>query len=86
MPVKVPAMAPMVFSTPAKVAPPKEMPTKQTPQKNEQTPSKKDLTPDTTSEPPVKKQRTSSLSSNWGNDSKHGDMSDNKKKKKKEKE
>ena len=40
---------------------------------------------DTTSEPPIKKQRTSSLSSDWGDDSKHGDMSENKKKKKKEK-
>ena len=78
-------MAPTVFSTPGKVATPREMPTKQTPQKSEQTLSKKDLTPDTTSEPPIKKQQTGLLSSNWGDDSKHGDASKNKKKKKKKK-
>ena len=38
-------------STPEKVATPRETPTKETPWKSEQTPSKKDLTPDTTSEP-----------------------------------
>ena len=42
--------------------------------------------PDTTPEPPVKKQRTGSLSSNWGDDSEHGDLSKNKKKKKEKKE
>ena len=85
MPEKVPPMAPVAFSTRVKAATPRETPTKETPQKNEQTPSKKDLMPDTTPEPPVKKQRTSSPSSDWGNDSKHGDTSENKKKKKKEK-
>ena len=86
MPEKVLLMVPMAFGTPGKAATPKETPTKETPQKSEQTPSKKGLTPDTTPEPPVKKQQTSSLSSNWGDDSKHGNMSENKKKKKKKKE
>ena len=76
----------MVFSTPGQAATPRETPTKETPWKNEQIPSKKDLTPDTTSEPPVKKQRTGSPSSNRGDDSKHGDAGENKKKKKKKKE
>ena len=49
-------MAPVAFSTPGKAATPRETPTKETPQKSEQMPSKKDLTPDTTLEPPVKKQ------------------------------
>ena len=56
MPEKVPLMVPMVFGTPGKAATPKETPTKETPWKSEQTPSKKGLTPDTTPEPPVKKQ------------------------------
>ena len=56
MPEKVPLMVPMAFSTPGKVATPKETPTKETPWKSEQTPSKKGLTRDTTREPPVKKQ------------------------------
>ena len=60
MPKKVPPMAPTAFSTPEKAATPRETPTKETPWKSEQTPSKKNLTPDTTSEPPVKKQRTGS--------------------------
>ena len=83
MPEKVPPMAPVAFSTPGKVATPRETPTKETSQKSKQIPSKKDLMPDTTSEPPVKKQPTGSPSSNWGHDSEHGDMSKNKKKKKK---
>ena len=78
-------MVPVVFGTPGKAATPKETPTKETPRKSEQMPSKKGLTLDTTPEPPVKKQRTSSLSSDWGDDSEHGDVSENKKKKKKEK-
>ena len=78
MPEKVPLMVPTAFSTPGKVATPKETPTKETPRKSEQT-------PDTTPEPPVKKQRTSSLSSDRGDDSKHGDASENKKKKKERK-
>ena len=56
MPEKVLPMAPTVFSTPGKVAIPRETPTKETPWKSEQTPSKKGLMPDTTPEPPVKKQ------------------------------
>ena len=83
---KVPPMAPTAFSTPGKAATPRETPTKETPWKSKQTPSKKGLMPDTTPEPPVKKQRTVLPSSNWGDDSKHGDMSKNRKKKKKKKE
>ena len=86
MPEKVPPMVPMVFSILGKVATPRETPTKETPQKSEQTPSKKNLTPDTTSEPPIKKQWTGSLSSDRGDDSEHSDASENKKKKKKKKE
>ena len=56
MPEKVPLMVPMVFGTLGKVATPKETPTKETPWKSEQTLSKKGLMPDTTPEPPVKKQ------------------------------
>ena len=78
---KVLPMAPVAFSTPGKVATPRETPTKETPQKSEQTPSKKDLTPDTTSEPPVKKQWTSLPSSDRVDDSEHGNASENKKKK-----
>ena len=86
MPEKVPPMVPAALSTPGKAATPRETPTKETPRKSEQTPSKKDLMPDTTSEPPVKKQRTSSPSSDWGDDSEHGNASENKKKKKEKKE
>ena len=82
-PEKVLPMVLAVFGTLGKVATPKETPTKETPWRNEQTPSKKGLTPDTTPEPPVKKQQTGSLSSDRGDDSKHGDMSENKKKKEK---
>ena len=85
-PEKVLPMAPTVFSTLGKAATPRETPTKETPQKSEQTLSKKDLMPDTTSQPPVKRQWTGSPSSNWGDDSEHGDMGKNKKKKKKKKE
>ena len=85
-PEKVPPIMPMAFSTPGKAATPRETPTKETLWKGEQTPSKEDLTLDTTSEPPVKKQQTGSLSSNRGDDSEHGDMSENKKKKKKKME
>ena len=86
MPEKVPPVAPTAFGTPGKAATPKETPTKETPWKSEQMLSKKGLTPDTTPEPPVKKQRTGSPSSNQGDDSKHGDTSENKKKKKEKKE
>ena len=55
-PEKVPPMVPMAFGTPGKVATPRETPTKETPWKSEQTPSKKGLTLDTTPKPPVKKQ------------------------------
>ena len=86
MPEKVPPMVHMAFSTPGKAATPRETPTKETPRKSKQTPSKKNLTPDTTSEPLVKKQQTGLLSSDRGYDSKHGNASKNKKKKKKKKE
>ena len=66
MPEKVPPMAPAAFGTPGKAATPRETPTKETPGKSEQTPSKKGLMPDTFPEPPVKKQRTGSLSSDRG--------------------
>ena len=65
-PDKVPLMVPAAFGTPGKVATPKETPRKETPRKSEQTPSKKGLMTDTTPEPPVKKQRTGSLSSDRG--------------------
>ena len=84
-PEKVLPMAPTAFGTLGKAATPRETPTKETPWKSKQTPSKKGLMPDTTPEPPVKKQRTGSPSSNRGYDSEHGDASENKKKKKKEK-
>ena len=79
-------MVPVAFGTLGKVATPKETPTKETPWKSEQMPSKKGLMPDTTPEPPIKKQQTGSLSSDRGDDSKQGDMSENKKKKKEKKE
>ena len=83
---KVLPMAPAAFSTPGKVATPRETPTKETPWKSEQMPSKKGLMLDTTPKPPVKKQRTGSHSSDRGDDSEHGDASENKKKKKEKKE
>ena len=79
-------MVPMAFSTPGKGATPRETPTKETPRKSEQMPSKKDLMPDTTPELPIKKQWTGSPSSDRGDDSEHGDVSKNKKKKKEKKE
>ena len=54
-PEKVPPMAPVAFSTPEKAATPRKTPTKETPRKSKQTPSKKGLMPDTTPEPPIKK-------------------------------
>ena len=86
MPEKVLPVAPAAFSTPGKAATPRETPTKEPPRKSEQTPSKKGLTPDTTPEPPVKKQWTGSPSSVRGDDSEHGDVSENKKKRKEKKE
>ena len=83
-PEKVPPMVPTAFSTLGKAATPRETPTKETPQKSKQTLSKKGLTPDTTPEPPVKKQQTGSPSSDRGDDSEHGDASENKKKEEKE--
>ena len=56
MPEKVLLMVPVASGTPGKAATSKETPTKETPWKSEQTPSKKGLTPDTTPKPPVKKQ------------------------------
>ena len=57
MPEKVLPMAPMAFSTPGKAVTPRETPTKETPQKSEQMPSKKGLMPDTVPKPPVKSNR-----------------------------
>ena len=78
-------MVPTAFSTPKKEATPRETPTKETTQKSEQTLPKKDLMPDTIPEPPVKKQQTGLPSSDWGDDSKHGDASKNKKRRRKRK-
>ena len=85
-PEKLWPMAPVAFCIPGKVATPRETPTKETPQKSKQMPSKKGLMPDTTPEPPIKKQWTGLPSSNWGDDSEHSDASKNKKKKKEKKE
>ena len=75
MPEKVPPKAPTALGTTGNMATPRETPTKETPQKSEQTPSKKDVMPDTSFELPVKKQRTGSVSSDRGDDSEHGDIS-----------
>ena len=86
MPEKVAPMAPMAFSTRGRQQTPRETPTKETPWKSEKMPSKKGLTLDTAPESPVKKQWTGSPSRDWGDDSDHGDVSENKKKKKEKKE
>ena len=53
-------------STPTKDTLVKDVPTKDTPKKGEQMPAKKLLMPDKSTEPPVKKQQTSSPSSDRG--------------------
>ena len=68
-----------------KDTPKKDTPKKDTPKKGEQTPGKKILTPDKSTELPVKKQRTSSPSSDRGSETDHGKTDKNKKKKKRKK-
>ena len=63
----------------------KDTPKKDTPKKGEQTPGKKILMPDKSTELPVKKQRTGSPSSNQGSETDHGKTDKSKKKKKRKK-
>ena len=70
--------------TPEKDVPTKDTPKKDTPKKGEQTPAKKLLMPDKSTELPVKKQQTSSPSSDQGSITDH-DKADKSKKKKKRK-
>ena len=63
---KVLPKVPRTLSTPGKEATPRDTPTKETPRKSEQTPSKKDLMPDTSSELPVKKQQTAHSAATGG--------------------
>ena len=67
-----------------KGTPVKDVPMKDTPKKGEQMPGKKILTPDKSTEPPVKKQRTGSPSSDRGSETDHGKRDKSKKRKKKE--
>ena len=84
-PMKTLVKNPPVKNTPAKNTPFKDMPIKDTPAKGDPVPSKKVLTPDWSVEPPVKKQHTSSPSSEWESETDHGKGSKNKQKKKKKK-
>ena len=70
--------------TPAKGTPVKDTPKKDIPKKGKQTPGKKILTPDKSTEPPVKKQQTGSPSSDRGSETDHGKTDKSKKRKKKE--
>ena len=70
--------------TPVKDVPAKDTPKKDTPKKGEQMPAKKLLTPDKSTEPPVKKQWTGSPSSDRGSET-DNDKADKSKKKKKRK-
>ena len=63
----------------------KDTPKKDTPKKGEQTPGKKILMPDKSTEPLVKKQWTSSPSSDRGSETNHGKTDKSKKKKKRKK-
>ena len=63
----------------------KDTPKKDTPKKGEQTPGKKILTSDKSTEPPVKKQQTGSPSSDQGSKTDHGKTDKSKKKKKRKK-
>ena len=65
--------------------PSKNTPVKDTPKKGEQVPAKKILTPDKSTEPPVKKQWTGSPSSDWESKTNHDRAEKSKKKKKKKK-
>ena len=70
--------------TPVKDIPARDTPKKDTPKKGEQTPAKKLLTPDKSTELPIKKQWTGSPSSDRGSETDH-DKADKSKKKKKRK-
>ena len=63
----------------------KDTPKKDTPKKGEQTPSKKILMPDKSTEPPVKKQWTGSPSSDRASGTDHSRTDKSKKKKKRKK-
>ena len=67
---------------PTKDTPVKDVPTKDTPKKGEQTLAKKPLTPDKSTELPVKKQWTGSPSSDRGSETDHDKVDKSKKKKK----
>ena len=71
--------------TQVKDVPVKDTPKKDTPKKGEPTPAKKLLMPDKSTEPPVKKQWTSSPSSDRGSKTNHGKTDKSKKKKKRKK-
>ena len=71
--------------TPAKDVPAKDTPKKDTPKKGEQMPAKKLLTPDESTEPPIKKQWTGSPSSDRGSETDHNKADKSKKKKKRKK-
>ena len=74
-------------STPTKGTLVKDIPMKDTPKKGEQMPGKIILTPDKSTEPPIKKQWTGSPSSDRGSETDHGKTDkSNKKKKRKKKE
>ena len=74
----------LVKDVPMKDTPKKDTPKKDTPKKGEQMLSKKILMPDKSAEPPVKKQWTSSPSSDRGSETNHGKTDKSKKRKKKE--
>ena len=68
-----------------KDTPKKDTSKKDTPKKGEQMLSKKNLTPDKSTEPPIKKQWTGSPSSDRGSETNHGKTDKSKKKKKRKK-
>ena len=72
-------------NTSVKDVPVKDTPKKDTPKKGEQTPAKKLLTPDKSAEPPIKKQWSSSPSSDRGSKTDHNKADKSKKKKKRKK-
>ena len=71
--------------TPVKDIPAKDTSKKDTPKKSEQTPAKKLLMPDKSSELPIKKQWTGSPSSDRGSETDHGKADKSKKKKERKK-
>ena len=85
-PIKTPVKNPPAKNmpaknTPIKDTPVKDMPVKDMPAKGDPVPSKKVLTPDQSIEPPIKKQCTSSPSSERESETNHGKGSKNKQKK-----